>query len=69
MIFSIAMDADYTFYVKTIETHARAILPLNISAIGTGHGVVSLVDKNQENFNDQKAKALQNIPPIDLIEV
>ena len=55
--------------MKTIETHARAILPLNISAIGTGHGVVSLVDKNQENFNDQKAKALQNIPPIDLIEV
>ena len=35
LIFSIAMDADYTFYVKIIETHARAFLPLNISAIGT----------------------------------
>ena len=35
LIFSIAMGADYSFYVKTIETHARAFLPLNISAIGT----------------------------------
>ena len=35
MFFSIAMDADYLFYVKNIETHARAFLPLNISAIGT----------------------------------
>ena len=33
--FSIAMGADHSFYVKTIETHARAFLPLNISAIGT----------------------------------
>ena len=29
------MDADYSFYVKTIETNVRAFLPLNISAIGT----------------------------------
>ena len=35
MIFSIAMGADYSFYVKSIETHARTFLPLNISAIGT----------------------------------
>jgi hypothetical protein len=34
-IFSIAMGADYTFYVKNIETHAHAFLPLNISAVGT----------------------------------
>ena len=27
--------ADHSFYVKTIETHARAFLPLSISAIGT----------------------------------
>ena len=26
------MGADYAFYVKTIETHARTFLPLNISA-------------------------------------
>ena len=35
LIFSIAMVADYSFYVKNIESHARAFLPLNISAIGT----------------------------------
>ena len=29
------MGADYAFYMKTIETHARAFLPLNISAAGT----------------------------------
>ena len=29
LIFSIAMGADYTFYVKSIESHARAFLPLN----------------------------------------
>ena len=33
--FSIAMDAEYLPYVKSIETHARAFLPLNILAIGT----------------------------------
>ena len=35
LIFSIAMDADYTFYVKSIETHVRAFLPLNISAVSS----------------------------------
>ena len=33
--FSIAMDADCTFYVKSIETHVRALMPLNISAVGS----------------------------------
>ena len=28
------MGADYSFYVKNIETHARAFLTLNIFAIG-----------------------------------
>ena len=28
------MGADHSFYVKTIETHARAFLTLNILAIG-----------------------------------
>ena len=28
------MGAAYSFYVKTIETHARAFLTLNILAIG-----------------------------------
>ena len=31
------MDADYSFYVKTIETYARTFLALNISAIGRVH--------------------------------
>ena len=35
LIFSIAMDADYAFYVKSIETHVRAFLPLNISAVSS----------------------------------
>ena len=34
MIFSIAMDANYLFYMKTIETYARAFFALNVSAIG-----------------------------------
>ena len=41
LIFSIAMGADYSFYVKTIETfetHARAFLTLNILAIGRVEG-------------------------------
>jgi hypothetical protein len=28
------MGADYSFYLKIIETHARAFLALNILAIG-----------------------------------
>ena len=35
LIFSIALGANHSFYVKSIETHARTFLPLNISAIGT----------------------------------
>ena len=33
LIFSIAMGADHSFYMKTIETHVRTFLPLNISAL------------------------------------
>jgi hypothetical protein len=29
----IAMGADHLYYVKTIETHARTFLPLDISAV------------------------------------
>ena len=39
------MGADHSFYVKTIETHARAFLPPNISAIGTVFGVFKKKDK------------------------
>ena len=34
-IFSIVLGAKYLFYVKSIETHARAFLTLNILSIGT----------------------------------
>jgi hypothetical protein len=34
LIFSIALGADHSFYVKIFETHARAFLTLNIFAIG-----------------------------------
>ena len=34
-IFSIVLGAEYLSYVKSIETHARTFLPLNISAIGS----------------------------------
>ena len=43
LIFSIAMGADYSFYVKIIETHARAFLALNISAISS---VELMISKN-----------------------
>ena len=35
MIFSIAMRADYSFYVKTIETHARAFFKVIIFSISS----------------------------------
>ena len=34
-ILSIVLGAENLSYVKSIETHARAFLPLNISAIGS----------------------------------
>jgi hypothetical protein len=33
------MGADYSFYVKTIETHAPAFLTLNILAVGRVTGL------------------------------
>ena len=37
-IFSIVLGAEYSSYVKSIETHARAFLTLNILSIGTVKG-------------------------------
>ena len=34
-IFSIVLGADYLSYVKSIDTHARTFLTLNIISIGT----------------------------------
>ena len=41
------MGADYTFYVKTIENHARTFLPLNISAVG------SVLDEFSDSASDR----------------
>ena len=49
LIFSIVLGAENLSYVKSIETHARAFLPLNISAISS----VQWTKNNQhspENF-------------------
>ena len=35
LIFSIVLGAEYLSYVKSIETHARTFLPLNVSAVGS----------------------------------
>jgi hypothetical protein len=35
LIFSIAIGADYSFYEKTIETHARAFFKVIIFSIGS----------------------------------
>ena len=40
MIFLIAMGAEYLFYMKSIETYARAFLALIILPIGTVYRVV-----------------------------
>ena len=37
------MGAEYLFYMKSIETHARAFLALIILGIGTVHYVRSLL--------------------------
>ena len=44
------MIADYSFYVKTIQTHARAFLALNILAIGSVSNLK--VDLNQTKCGD-----------------
>ena len=39
LIFSIAMGADYSFYVKTIETHARAFFKVIIFSVSSVRGL------------------------------
>ena len=39
------MGADYSFYVKTIETHAQTFLALNILAIGRVMHLFCIKDK------------------------
>ena len=46
------MGADFSFYVKTIETHARAFLTLNILAIDRVTYLLSGIEQvcNLEQF-------------------
>ena len=37
------MGADFSFYMKTIETHAGTFLQLNISAVGSVYNEVTIV--------------------------
>ena len=60
MIISIAMGAEYLFYMKSIETHARAFLALIILPIGTVPGDLVSNIKNKEAY--RKPKKLPGSP-------
>ena len=45
VIFSIAMGADYSFYVRTIETHAGAFFKVIIFSISSVKSHVNHLDK------------------------
>jgi hypothetical protein len=67
LIFSFAMGADYSFYVKTIETHARAFLALNILAIDRVDDEIVTVQKwieidatNVANFLNMTIKKISS---------
>ena len=51
-IFSIVLGAEYLSYVKSIQTHARAFFPLNISTVG------SVNDNSQRNAVSALAKKI-----------
>ena len=68
------MGAENLFYVKSIETHARAFLTLNILSIGTVYPIVflsnifpnsRLIQKFGSGFerkkNDKKGEVLRHI--------
>ena len=42
-ILSIVLGAEYLFYVKSIETHARTFLLLNISVVGCVRQIFTLL--------------------------
>ena len=68
LIFSIAMDADYSFYVKTIETYVRTFLALNISAIGRVKYLVfqDPPSKKFHNLTDANTNTIINLCLISL---
>ena len=46
LIFSILMGANYLFYMKTIDTHARTFLALDILALGRVKKVPTKIPNN-----------------------
>ena len=58
------MGSDYSFYVKTIETHAHAFLALNILAIGR---VTTKVCPIENNTNLDSILYLIKVSKIDFI--
>ena len=76
MIFSIAMDAHYSFYVKTIETHARTFLTLNISAIGRGRTQIKIQQPEKKlgratfakNILIRKKNSINMLPSVTIYE-
>ena len=53
-IFSIVLGAEYLSYVKSIETHARPFLPLNISAVGTVQNVTIAGSGSGQKINSDR---------------
>ena len=58
MIFSIAMGAEYSFYMKSIETHARAFLTLIILSKGTVVRIMSLSVRHSSHARPPLEKAI-----------
>jgi hypothetical protein len=53
-IFSIVLGAKYISYVKSIETHARAFLTLNILSIGTVKELFVFIEMKQKKNSLKK---------------
>ena len=51
LIFSIAMGADYSFYVKTIETHAHTFFKVIIFSIGSVSSKVESPNRIMDKIN------------------
>ena len=53
----------YSFYVKTIETHARAFLTLNILAIGR------VLPQSIETLHNVQKLAKSGVPYIHILDI
>ena len=55
-IFSIVLGAEYLSYVKSIDTHARAFLTLDILSIGTVNELFVFIEMKQKKISWKKIK-------------